>query len=346
MAPLNTAGHHHDGSEILASTLFWALLPIALNTMTQPSGRILGFPSWYNFAIRISPIVCAVNAISTLVELLFRAHTSKSYEIAFLGIAAHRFKDASDADKSEGKFENLRKNSVFRVGLFVLGALPQAIMLYASKGIPWEKACCTAYLASFVLDELVLFFSSNPGKGGLAVYDLPLHSERLLGRMNDVVYVLIWFLGTEAFISITGIVFDFYIFTGTLLTDLNLLQRAYRCFSVVNWIAVLGFLHNDQTVTIYYAGGFSCLYIGFAVAIYFETYCSILPVMFGSWIGLGVLGFLASRIEKKWSKTAGRTLRPLATYCLFNHVVAGLIYLGMHYESNDTHRPHWTSLFG
>ncbi len=172
-------------NEVLAPTLLWALLPIALNTMTQPSGRILGFPSWYNFALRISPVVCAVNAISTLVELLCRIYVFKSVKTACLGIAAHRFESSEDAHDEHGEFYNLRRNSVFRIGLFVLGALPQAIMLYASKGIPWAQGCCTAYLASFVVDEAVLYLASRVGVSRLATYEEALPLNHLLRTIAD-----------------------------------------------------------------------------------------------------------------------------------------------------------------
>src|ERR1700761_7658990 len=130
MADANPTEHYEThGSQVLASTLFWALLPVALNTMSQPSGRILGFPRCYSFALRISPIVCAVNAISTLIERLYRICKFKSMKTAFLDIAAHKFKEAPGADEGDGEFENLRRNSIFRLGLFMLEALPQAITL-------------------------------------------------------------------------------------------------------------------------------------------------------------------------------------------------------------------------
>jgi hypothetical protein len=329
------------GSEVLASTLFWALLPIALNTMTQPSGRILGFPPWYNFALRISPIVCAVNAISTLVELLFRAYTFKSFKTAFLGIAAHRFKGASDAGTNEGRFENLRRNSVFRIGLFVLGALPQAVMLYASKGIPWAQSCCTAYLASFVLDELVLYFSSHPGDAGLDAYDEPLQYDDLLGRISSSVHRLVSFSSTEHFICCAGSFFDFCLFPVQFMNDAPVPSPA-----TLGPFLLMIIVKEDSAHLLYWVGIWSCFFIGFDAAFQCEALAPLSLVIYGVGIGLIVLGIFGSMVEEKCSITAERIPRPLATYSLLNHVVASLVYLGLHYESKNTHRPYWTNWLG
>ena len=69
----------------------------------------------------------------------------------------------------------------------MLEALPQAITLYTSKGNPWAQGCCTAYLASFALDEAVLDFSRHPGDAGLDAYDVPLQYENSFGRLGRVV---------------------------------------------------------------------------------------------------------------------------------------------------------------
>lgn len=104
----NDLARHGQDSEVLAPTLFWAFLSIALNTMTQPSGRVLGFPSIYNFALRISPTLCAVHAISTAVELFFRTVTQGSVKEAFLSVAAQRLDTDSTSGSNEGAFSTLR----------------------------------------------------------------------------------------------------------------------------------------------------------------------------------------------------------------------------------------------
>jgi hypothetical protein len=52
--------------------------------MTQPSGRVLGFPSWHNCALRIALIVRGVSAILTFVEFLYRIYEFHSTKAAFL----------------------------------------------------------------------------------------------------------------------------------------------------------------------------------------------------------------------------------------------------------------------
>ncbi|KAK4550200.1 hypothetical protein LTR36_003167 [Oleoguttula mirabilis] len=113
----------------------WAIIPIALNSMTQPSGRILGYPTSYNFALRCSPIVCAVSGLDSIVRVV--AYTVMEGSVS-KGVKRHttvRFDDRQNDD--DGSFNSLRENTMFRTLLFVLGAVPQLVKIYATRGIPW-----------------------------------------------------------------------------------------------------------------------------------------------------------------------------------------------------------------
>ena len=59
----------------------------------------------------------------------------------------------------EDAFTNLRRNVVYRVGLFILGALPSLIKIYSTDGILQENIWCTAYIVAFFVDEILLFFA-------------------------------------------------------------------------------------------------------------------------------------------------------------------------------------------
>jgi len=63
-------------SQVSWQSAFWALVPITLNTMTQPSGMILDgmildMPSRYGFFLRSSPIICFLDTIYVLSSLIY-----------------------------------------------------------------------------------------------------------------------------------------------------------------------------------------------------------------------------------------------------------------------------------
>lgn len=67
---------------------------------------------------------------------------------------SQRFADQIEA--TPGVFESLRRNTIFRIGLFLIGALLQVLKLYSCTGISWTQILCSIYLASFLLDEALL----------------------------------------------------------------------------------------------------------------------------------------------------------------------------------------------
>lgn len=158
----NTTALTPAQSSLAWESVIWAFVPITLNAMTQPSGRVLGFPSSWNFAIRCSPIVCFASVVHSLYTIMEAFSRTLSVKQALELFAAERFEDSSEDDKSEGSFTSLRKNIVIRIGLLGLGALPQAIKLYAAKSIPWTQAPCSVFLATFIIDELLLAFAPRP----------------------------------------------------------------------------------------------------------------------------------------------------------------------------------------
>jgi hypothetical protein len=151
-------------NELTWPCAMWATLAVALNTMSQPSGKIFGFHSSYNFVRRASPVVCACFAIDSFVQLAMLTIKEHSPLKAAARLMEMRFElGAEDQDEGDGNFDSLRKKLMFRWILCLLGAVPQAIKIYATSGIPGMQACYSAYLAPFIVDE------------GLA----------LLGRMYD-----------------------------------------------------------------------------------------------------------------------------------------------------------------
>lgn len=132
-------------------TAFWCLAAVALNTMSQPTGRILRLSSSHSFYLKSSPVICALNIIFTLVDVVKQTYSRRSILDAVLLWEAHPFGEPSQ--RSQHEIDSLRKGTVIRLILFVLGALLPAIKLYSCRGVPFTQAVCTIDLVCFILDE-------------------------------------------------------------------------------------------------------------------------------------------------------------------------------------------------
>ena len=148
-------------NEVSWQSLFWALIPIALNSMTQPCGRIYGFSEEYGFFLRSSPIICAYDVISTFVSFVYHLIESKSFRKALLGVMLYRF-GHTYRESGSGGLQDLQKNSPPRLFLFVAGALPQLIKIYAFAGVQWTKVWASLYLVSFGLLEILVISQRKP----------------------------------------------------------------------------------------------------------------------------------------------------------------------------------------
>ena len=133
------------------------MICLALNSMTQPSGRVCDLPSKHRFLLRSSPVICAFDAVG--VRALWIAHMLWHLEApstAARRIARARFRDIENEDEEES-LTSLEKNFPFRIVVFLFGALPQAIKLFASSGISWLKAWRAMYLGSWTVLEVLIW---------------------------------------------------------------------------------------------------------------------------------------------------------------------------------------------
>ncbi|MCJ1437756.1 hypothetical protein MMC27_007143 [Xylographa pallens] len=139
-------------STVSAQSAFWAVVALALNTACQPTGSVLSSPAAHSRALRTSPIICVADAIVTLlafVTLLAQRHGVRDSARAIL---YWRFHENGVEPEEGAKIEQ----GWFRALIFVLGALPQMIKVIGLQGVPWTQALCSAYLAPFVVVELLL----------------------------------------------------------------------------------------------------------------------------------------------------------------------------------------------
>jgi hypothetical protein len=148
-----------DQNSLSKPSIFWAVITIALNTMSQPTGRTLGFPQRYNFVLRCSPVVCAAHVIDTIVGVVYTTfhacNRGTSIRNATATWVSKRYAGASP----DSTFANVRKGSKLIFVLFALGTLLQAIKIFAVEGTRETQIVCAAYLAAFIVDEAIVFLA-------------------------------------------------------------------------------------------------------------------------------------------------------------------------------------------
>ena len=203
---------------------FWALVPIALNSMCQPCGKILGLPSKYGFYLNSSPILCVTNALELIFKLLWRSCSTRSVKAAASLTANEIFEDVESSGHHDG-LAQLKEIWQVRVIVFALGTIPQVIKLYATTGIPGTKVCASLYLGSFFAIELIMIW--------LKCYrsSLPLNRRNNRGSRS----VFYEFLRTLAFFA--TISFSSVAFVGTAFKPMAGLDLSYAGV-LVNWAAV------------------------------------------------------------------------------------------------------------
>ena len=125
---------------------FWAVVALGLNTFTQDGGKVLGFPAEYSQALRLSPIVCIVDTLAVLFSVAFFWWKTSSFED---GVAlAARYRCLTEEERAE---RSLERTWWFRLSVFALGALPQAVKVLGMGGIPLMKTWGMAYLVSLLV---------------------------------------------------------------------------------------------------------------------------------------------------------------------------------------------------
>lgn len=162
-------------NEASGTSIFWALIALALNAMTEPSriGILLGAGTVTNSnpgfdPLRSSPVLCAAE---TVLDIFFfirgpkiqRTPPSTAAASNTTNTTEHR-PDATEQDADvlprpvvttthclEPKTDNaISSRATLKVLAFFLGVLPQAIKLFSMKGIVGTQICAAMFLAASV----------------------------------------------------------------------------------------------------------------------------------------------------------------------------------------------------
>jgi len=104
-------------TEVSWQSIFWALVPLALNIMVQPTGQTLGSPKRYALMLRSSPIVCAVGGAVALGTLIHYIRQGGSLTMAVHRLMESRFQASTGGTVQDG-LSALLQNTWLRLFLF------------------------------------------------------------------------------------------------------------------------------------------------------------------------------------------------------------------------------------
>jgi hypothetical protein len=148
MAGITTTGDNVITPETVSGySIFWALVAIVSHSMLQASftgytwsGNSFQGSLWPH---RSSPLICLVDGVAD----------------GFLCLRALFIRDPSDEERESA---SARNGTLTRLALFILGVLPQAIKLFAIRGIPATQAIAAMYLLPSVLGLVRSLISKYP----------------------------------------------------------------------------------------------------------------------------------------------------------------------------------------
>ncbi|KAL9629993.1 MAG: hypothetical protein Q9204_004960, partial [Flavoplaca sp. TL-2023a] len=159
---LDFASSTFVNKEVPWPSILWALLPMAFNSMTQPAGRIaVNIAAEHSLFLRASPFVCVMEASAVLWQ--FASYTIRTGNARLAASHISQAKHGTSAGVGRTQLQELQINDVFRAILFLVGVVPQAIKLYACKGIPASQTWASPYLGSWTILELLVVIPARYG---------------------------------------------------------------------------------------------------------------------------------------------------------------------------------------
>lgn len=143
------------------STISWlqAFQPLpllALNTMFQPVGRVLGSPANNTGWLRASPFICALGALALVLRLLaYRAllHVTVTPRKAMSIIGMDYF-DKYGTDHVSQKTTTIA--TISRRIIFLISLLPLIYVFGSWREIKWTVAWACMFIASYLVSEIVM----------------------------------------------------------------------------------------------------------------------------------------------------------------------------------------------
>ena len=156
-----------SSEEVRWQVAFWALVPLALATMTQPGGRVLQRPPRYGPWLRSSPIVCVADILYflTCIAINYIREPTRSWR-HFKAEIAYRYRD-EDWSKESTRTDGANRATLIRWIVIIVGSIPcQTIKLVAMRGIPLTKAWALLFFISLVFGEVLNIAARIICRGG------------------------------------------------------------------------------------------------------------------------------------------------------------------------------------
>ena len=161
---MTTAADLQPQNTVSWQSAFWAIIPIALNSMTQPAGSVFDYHGRDQcFALRSSPIVCASDAVFFLYCLIRQTVLVGSPHEALKLVVQHRYRNEDREGQTSAA--KLQQNFMFRLALFALGALPQVVKILSIRGTPLTTTMGLLYFVSFLILEVSVCFAPRSADG-------------------------------------------------------------------------------------------------------------------------------------------------------------------------------------
>lgn len=349
-----------DQRKVAWTTVLYALISFALNTMLQPAGTVCGGPPSLGFMLKSSPIICLVDTLYMCYKLLQYYWTSESLKAAQMRLLRLRYQPWDDGNVDEieliGQVQN---DQAVRIIVFCL-SLPQMVRFFAFHGLPWSKGIASLYLASFVIVELLVIWP----RGAVVQAANATNREKAIKSSGSLSLTYISIALAIAFLSFFGAsaVRDMVEGPhGALLRYLGLLTSA--SWSIAFLFAYAMCIYDSarwlDTVQptlllvlvlgvpwIYYALG-SQMAAAIAKPLLTQTVSAALAI---AWLSVGVK--YASNVTGNIRRTAEQDPRVavhrryiekvLAWYFMLLHIVTAVLYLCLTYDPSETSRPDWT----
>ncbi|KAI0096281.1 hypothetical protein GGR51DRAFT_33747 [Nemania sp. FL0031] len=147
-----------DGESLVSWQSAWfAVVAIAMNSMSSPNGKVLGFPSSWGEVLRSSPLICFFDALELSSFWLFvMVFNREGPCVAARRVVAVRFNDC-ESDQIIGTVRS--RFWITQVG-FSIAVLTQAIKLFAMRGVIGCQVCALFYLYSWTLSQALMLCAS------------------------------------------------------------------------------------------------------------------------------------------------------------------------------------------
>ena len=325
--------------------------------MAQPAGLVLGTPSKHGYLLRVSPIVCAGDALHSLISLVYYTIYFRSLSAAVDLVTKRRFHESEDSE-----IARLQQSRGLRLAVLVFGALPQTLKLYGMKGVPWTTVWGSLYIGSFVVLEPLVITQQRSRRNTVASTSENINSgdsnrderpalEKALSHITVAIGAIIpsYFLAsaTHDVIAKTRVSYVPHIVATSMVAVFTLLSVILPEGKKFKWIEALMMLLMFMGLTLT-----SALFMPLATAIAStQSVRDFLLFLSGSLLlALGLLGVLLfwsfwrpkSRIDQS-KENMDLVLKVL----FFIRVLsAAFAYYALKYDSNGTVKPPWANQLG